>query len=87
MILIDRTETNPYFNIAAEEYVLKTFDDDVFMLWINSPSVIIGKHQLATAEADRSGHFHLRFVLRFFAMRNGENFNGLGMNIKPHGQY
>ena len=52
MILIDRTETDPFFNIAAEEYVLKAFDEDVFMLWINRPSVIIGKHQVATAEAD-----------------------------------
>ena len=52
MILIDRTETNPYFNIAAEEYVLKEFREDVFMLWINEPSVIIGKHQVAAAEAD-----------------------------------
>jgi len=52
MILINRTETDPYFNIAAEEYVLKAFDEDVFMLWVNSPSVIIGKHQVAAAEAD-----------------------------------
>jgi lipoate-protein ligase A len=52
MILIDRTETDPYFNIAAEEYVLKEFAEDVFMLWVNSPSVIIGKHQVAAAEAD-----------------------------------
>lgn len=52
MILIDRTETEPFFNIAAEEYVLKTFDEDVFMLWKNSPSVIVGKHQVAAAEAD-----------------------------------
>ncbi|MCK5765194.1 MAG: lipoate--protein ligase family protein, partial [Bacteroidales bacterium] len=52
MILIDRTETDPFFNIAAEEYVLKAFNEDVFMLWINGPSVIIGKHQVATAEAD-----------------------------------
>jgi len=52
MILIDRTETDPYFNIAAEEYVLKELDEDVFMLWINKPSVIIGKHQVAAAEAD-----------------------------------
>ena len=52
MILIDRTETDPYFNIAAEEYVLKEFTEDVFMLWVNSPSVIIGKHQVATAEAN-----------------------------------
>jgi len=52
MILINRTETDPYFNIAAEEYVLKAFKEDVFMLWVNCPSVIIGKHQVATAEAD-----------------------------------
>ena len=52
MILIDRTETDPFFNIAAEEYVLRAFNEDVFMLWVNGPSVIIGKHQVATAEAD-----------------------------------
>ncbi|HSG68340.1 MAG TPA: lipoate--protein ligase family protein [Bacteroidales bacterium] len=52
MILIDRKETDPFFNIAAEEYVLKEKDEDVFMLWINEPSVIIGKHQVAAAEAD-----------------------------------
>ena len=52
MILINRSETDPYFNIAAEEYVLKNYEEDVFMLWINEPSVIIGKHQVATAEAN-----------------------------------
>lgn len=52
MILINRTETDPYFNIAAEEYVLKNFLEDVFMLWVNGPSVIVGKHQVAAAEAD-----------------------------------
>jgi lipoate-protein ligase A len=52
MILINRTENDPFYNIAAEEYMLKNVDEDVFMLWINSPSVIIGKHQVAAAEAD-----------------------------------
>lgn len=52
MILIDRTETDPYFNIAAEEYVLKQFDKDAFMFWVNPPAIIIGKHQVAAAEAD-----------------------------------
>ncbi|MEN8224176.1 MAG: lipoate--protein ligase [Bacteroidota bacterium] len=52
MILIDRNETDPYFNIAAEEYVLREMDEDVFMLWRSRPSVIIGKHQVAAAEAD-----------------------------------
>jgi lipoate-protein ligase A len=50
MLLIQRYQTNPYFNIAAEEYILKHFSDDVFMLWQNEPSVIIGKHQNTLAE-------------------------------------
>lgn len=44
------SSTNPYFNIAAEEYLLKNYDDDVFMLWRSAPSVIVGKHQNALAE-------------------------------------
>lgn len=52
MIFIDRTQTDPYFNIAAEEYVLKNIEDDVFMIWINKPAVIVGKHQVAAAEAN-----------------------------------
>lgn len=50
MRYIIRKETNPYFNIAAEEYVLKSFQDDCFMLWRNDPSVIVGKHQNTLAE-------------------------------------
>lgn len=50
MLLIQRKQTNPYFNIAAEEYILKHFTEDVFMLWQNEPSVIIGKHQNTLAE-------------------------------------
>ncbi|MBE0662027.1 MAG: lipoate--protein ligase [Bacteroidales bacterium] len=50
MLCILRTETNPYFNIAAEEYVLREFTQDCFMLWQNAPSVIVGKHQNTLAE-------------------------------------
>jgi len=42
--------TNPYFNLAMEEYFLKEKDDDFFMLWRNDKSVIIGKNQNAYAE-------------------------------------
>ena len=38
-------ETNPYYNLAAEEYLLRRSDDDIFMLWQNEPSVIIRKNQ------------------------------------------
>lgn len=50
MLCIERDYTNPYFNIAAEEYVLKSLDDDVFMLWRNNPCIIVGKHQNTLAE-------------------------------------
>ncbi|MFO7932939.1 MAG: lipoate--protein ligase [Bacteroidales bacterium] len=42
--------TDPYFNLASEEYLLKGFKDDFFLLYGNSPTVVIGKHQNAMAE-------------------------------------
>lgn len=50
MLCIDNQNTKPQFNLAAEEYLLKNFSDDIFMLWRNEPSIIIGKHQNALAE-------------------------------------
>ncbi|MBL7906748.1 MAG: lipoate--protein ligase [Bacteroidales bacterium] len=50
MLCIIREETDPYFNLAAEEYVLKNFNRDCFMLWRNEPSIIVGKHQNTLAE-------------------------------------
>lgn len=41
------------FNIAAEEYILKNFKQDVFMLYINNPSIIVGKHQNTLAEINQ----------------------------------
>lgn len=53
MLLIDRPQTDPYFNLAAEEYLLKNMKEDCFMLWVSEPSIIIGKHQNAFAEISR----------------------------------
>ncbi len=50
MLIIKRHNTNPYVNLATEEYVLKHFDEDSFMLWRNEPSIIVGKHQNTLAE-------------------------------------
>jgi lipoate-protein ligase A len=50
MLIIRRHNTDPYFNLATEEYILKNFHDDAFMLWRNSPSIIVGKHQNTLAE-------------------------------------
>ena len=50
MLCIYNHSTDSYFNLAAEEYLLKTFDQDIFMLWRNHNSIIVGKHQNTLAE-------------------------------------
>ena len=52
MICIADHRTDPYFNLAAEEYLLKSKNEDYFMLWRNEPSIVVGKHQNALAEID-----------------------------------
>ncbi|WP_434305883.1 lipoate--protein ligase [Clostridium botulinum] len=39
--------TNPFFNLALEEYLLKNVDirEDYFILWQNESTIVIGKHQ------------------------------------------
>ncbi len=46
----DTIHTDPYFNLAAEEYMLKNCEDNCFLLWRNEPSVIVGRHQNTLAE-------------------------------------
>ncbi len=50
MLCIQNNKTNPYFNLAAEEYILRNFKENCFMLWRNKPSIIVGKHQNTLAE-------------------------------------
>ena len=45
MLIINRESKDPYFNLATEEYLVKTLEEPCFMLWQNTASVIIGKHQ------------------------------------------
>ena len=49
-LCINQPNSDPYFNLAAEEYFLKNFQEDFFMLWRSRPSVVVGKHQNALAE-------------------------------------
>lgn len=50
MLIFHRPFTDPYLNIAAEEYFVKQATEDMCMIWISGRSVIIGKHQNAFAE-------------------------------------
>lgn len=50
MLIVKNENDNPFFNHAAEEYMLENFEEECFMLWINRPSILIGRNQNALAE-------------------------------------
>lgn len=50
MLCIQSKSNDPYFNLAAEEYLLKNSREDIFMLWQSKPVVVVGKHQNTLAE-------------------------------------
>lgn len=47
---ITHDNTDPYFNLASEEYLLKQTDGFYVYLWVNSPAVIVGVNQNAFNE-------------------------------------
>ena len=50
--LID-SSTDPYWNLAAEEWLLRNGPLPMFRLWRNAPAVIVGRNQNAHAEINR----------------------------------
>ena len=52
MYCISLETTDPFFNLAVDQYLLENTTDEFLILAINESSVIIGKHQVAHREAD-----------------------------------
>ena len=56
MILIDnRNNSDPYFNAAIEEYMVRQMQpssEDIVFLYINSPCVVVGKNQCIYREVN-----------------------------------
>jgi len=50
MLCIHHRSTDPYFNIATDEYIFRNIKEDCFMLWQNDNAIIVGKHQNTLAE-------------------------------------
>lgn len=50
MLLINNPSTDAYFNLAAEEYLLLSRGEEVFMLWRNDNTVVVGVNQSTLSE-------------------------------------
>lgn len=55
MRYIESTSTEPYFNLALEEYVFEQMDrsKSYFMLWQNENTIVIGKYQNTAEEINQ----------------------------------
>lgn len=49
---ITHENTDAYFNLASEEYLLKHTEDFYVYLWVNAPAVIVGVNQNALQEVN-----------------------------------
>lgn len=50
MLCMRLENINPFFCLAAEEFLLKNFSEEIFLLWQSNNAIIVGKHQNALAE-------------------------------------
>jgi len=50
MLCVYNDHTDPYFNLAAEEYFFNEYQEDIFRLWRNANTIVVGKHQNTNAE-------------------------------------
>ena len=50
MLCIYHHSTDPFFNVATDEYIFKIIQEDCFMLWRNDNAIVVGKHQNTLAE-------------------------------------
>ncbi len=55
MKYIVNKSNNPAYNIALEAYAFRelTSEDEIFILWINEPAIIVGKHQNTIQEINK----------------------------------
>lgn len=55
MIYIESKSTNPYYNLALEEYVFERMDrsKDYFILWQNYNTIVVGKYQNTAEEINQ----------------------------------
>lgn len=86
MRIIDSPSHDAYFNIALEEYLLYQYPtEEIFLLYVNAPSIIVGKFQntLAEINLDYVKEKHIKVVRRMSG--GGAVYHDLGnLNFSFH---
>lgn len=86
MIIINSPSDNAYFNIALEEYLLYKYPTQtLFLVYVNAPSIIVGKFQntLAEINLDFVKENHIKVVRRMSG--GGTVYHDLGnLNFSFH---
>ena len=54
MLVLKSRSNNPFYNLALEEYLFETSEEDVFMLWQNDNTIVIGQYQNTLEEISMS---------------------------------
>ena len=63
MNLLISPSSNPYYNLAAEEFLLKNSLEDFIFLYVNRPSVVVGKHQITVKEMNSKLNFENNILI------------------------
>ena len=78
MIAITSQTTNPYFNLASEEFLLKNCTDEFIFFYRNEKSLIIGKHQNSNLEVNVNLQHELNIPIIRRLSGGGTVFHDLG---------
>lgn len=78
MLCLNLKSTDPFFNLALEEILLKNRKEEYLILGINDPCVVIGKHQVAHREVNTrfAAEFNIPVIRRISG--GGTVFHDMG---------
>lgn len=63
MNLLISSNSNPYWNLATEEFLLKNSSEDFIYLYVNRPCVVVGKHQISPKEINSKFTFDNKILI------------------------
>lgn len=78
MNLLISSSSDPYWNLATEEFILKNTTEDFVFLYINRPSIIVGKHQNTQKEINSRYVFENNILITRRLSGGGAVYHDLG---------